>query len=287
MRIVITGAKGQLGRQLVNLLSPHHQVKGYDVVDGFDVCDYTQTMDTFLSDQPDLIIHSAALTKVDYCAEHPDEALWINGYGTQHVAYVARELNARVLYISTNEVFDGTNTDCYLEHDPTRPINAYGYSKWVGEQVIQQLLSQFYIVRVSWLFGHGGRNFVHVIRQLAEEGKNLRVVVNEVAVPTYVDDFAQALSQLIETPYYGIYHLVNEGRASRWEFARHILDLSGFANTPITKISAAEYPRPSTPPEYGVLRNYIGARRGIVLRDWREAVAAFLEKDAQLNALQS
>lgn len=278
MRILVTGANGQLGRQLVELLGVEHTVTGYGR-DGLDITNLEQAREVILRDAPDIIIHPAALTKVDYCAENPDDALWVNGYGTQNIAYAARELDATLVYISTNEVFDGTNTDSYLETDPTNPINPYGYSKWVGEQMVQTHVRKHFIVRPSWLFGHGGRNFIHVMRQLAEEQRNMRVVVNEVATPTYVNDFADALSQLMQTSYYGIYHLVNAGRASRWAFARHILDETGFADTPIERIHSAEYPRASTPPEYGVLRNFIGARRGLVLRDWREAVNAFLVKD--------
>ena len=283
MRILVTGANGQLGRQLIELLGTEHEITGYGR-DGLDITNVAQVQTVIRRDAPEVIIHSAALTKVDYCAENPDEALWINGYGTQHIAYAAREMDATLVYISTNEVFDGTNTESYLETDPTNPINPYGYGKWVGEQMVQAHVPKHFIVRPSWLFGHGGRNFIHVMRQLAEQGRNMRVVTNEVATPTYVNDFAEALSQLIQTTHYGIYHLVNEGRASRWAFARHILDQSGFAETPIERIHSAEYPRASTPPEYGVLRNFIGAQRGIVLRDWHEAVNAFLIKEGQANS---
>lgn len=279
MRILITGANGQLGRQLVEVLQNNHEVAGYGRNE-LDITNADQTAHRIKDFHPDLIIHTAALTKVDYCAENPDEALWVNGYGTQHVAYAAREVGATLVYVSTNEVFDGQNTGVYLEHDRTNPINPYGYSKWVGEQFVMQLLRKYFIVRVSWLFGHGGRNFIHTMRRLAGEYDKLRVVVNEVATPTYVDDFVDALVQLIDTPYYGVYHLVNEGRASRWTFARHILDLSGYEDKVIEQIAAAEFPRPSTPPEYAVLRNFAGAQRGIVLRDWRDAVADFLQKEA-------
>lgn len=282
MRILVTGANGQLGRRLVDVLQHNHNVAGYDR-DELDITDAGLTAHRIRNFHPDLIIHTAALTKVDYCAENPEQALWINGYGTQHVACAAREVDATLVYVSTNEVFDGQNTDVYLEHDRTNPINPYGYSKWVGEQMVMQLLQKYFIVRVSWLFGHGGSNFIHTVRRLADEHDKLRIVVNEVATPTYVDDFAEALAQLIATPYYGIYHLVNEGRASRWAFARHILDLSGYSDKEIERIAAAEFPRPSKPPEYAVLHNFAAARRGIVLRDWREAVEDFLQKEAAMS----
>lgn len=279
MKIVITGAQGQLGQALQQSLDATHTVVALGR-DGLDVTDRQQTRQVITQVAPDLIIHTAALTQVDYCAEHPDEALWVNGYGTQHVAYAAQAVDAALLYVSTNEVFDGRKPTVYYEHDRPNPINPYGYSKWVGEQEVQRLVPRHYIVRVSWLFGHGGKNFIHTIRRLADTDQALRVVVNEVATPTYTLDFAAAITRLIVTQAYGIYHLVNEGRASRWAFARHILDSLGQPERPIARISAAEFPRASAPPEYAVLHNFIGARRGIQLRDWREAVTAFLTAEA-------
>jgi dTDP-4-dehydrorhamnose reductase len=280
MRILIIGAGGQLGQVLVQTLAPGHEVTGVDV-DDCDVTDAAQTMQVVSDVKPELVIHCAALTQVDYCAENPDVALWVNGYGTRHVALACQANGATLCHISTNEVFDGKNTGTYLEYDRTNPINPYAYSKWVAEQMVRELISNHYIVRPSWLIAHGGRNFVHAIRRRAEEGKPLRVVVNEVAVPTYAYDLADAIAKLIQTGRYGIYHLVNEGRVSRWRFARYILDKTGFPDTPIERISSYEYPRASTPPEYSVLRNFAAARLGITLRTWEEAVDAFLAADSK------
>ena len=223
------------------------------------------------------MIHCAALTAVDYCAEHPDEALSVNGYGTQSVALACQAHDAALLYVSTNEVFDGLTDRQYLEYDVPTPPNAYGYSKWVGEQVVRNLVRKHYIVRTSWLFAHGGKNFVHTIVRLARENVPLRVVTNEVSSPTYTSDLAAAICELIQMRQYGIYHLVNEGYTSRYGFARHVLNLSGYAELPIEPIALAEYPRPSRPPQYAMLRNFAAARLGITLRPWQEALAAFLE----------
>jgi dTDP-4-dehydrorhamnose reductase len=278
-RVLVTGGQGQLGTQLAHQLA-HNQ---YDVcsvdVDTMDITDPSQVRQTFDQMQPDLVIHCAALTNVDYCAEHPDEALSINGFGTQTIAQACQTNNAALLYISTNEVFDGTRTRPYLEYDPPRPANAYAYSKWVGEQVVRDLVPQHYIVRTSWLFAHGGHNFVHSILGAARSGKHLRVVTNEVGCPTYALDLVAAIGQLIQTGCYGIYHLVNTGNASRYEFARYLLDHTGHAATPIEPITLAEYPRASRPPEYGVLRNFAAARLGITLRSWQDAVAAFVQAE--------
>lgn len=283
MRILVTGANGQLGRVLVEKLSPDHDIVGVDV-DTCDVTDRAAVSAEFDKFNPELVIHAAALTNVDFCAENPEEALRINGYGTRNVALACQQYDTAMLYVSTNEVFDGQNSDVYYENDATCAVNPYGQSKLAGERMVRDLLSRFYIVRTSWLFGHGGRNFIHAILNRAQQGKPLRVVVNEVATPTYVNDLADAMLQLMQTQHYGIYHLVNEGRASRWAFARHVLDVTGYEETPIERISSYEYPRASTPPEYSVLRNFAARLDGIVLRPWQAAVTAFCEVESLIKS---
>lgn len=284
MRILVTGANGRLGSQLLNdLRRRSYDVFGADV-DALDITDARSVYQVFETFQPDIVIHCAALTAVDYCAEHPDEALEINGFGTQTVALACQKHDAALVYLSTNEVFDGKTQRPYLEFDRANPINAYGYSKWVGEQVVRDLVRKHFIVRTSWLFSHGGSNFVHTILRLAQEGQPLRVVVNEVASPTYNNDLAAAIGQLIATGAYGIYHLTNEGTISRYAFARQILNLAGYDAVPIEPIALAEYRRASTPPEYTMLRNMAAARLGITLRPWQAALAAFLETEGVLQA---
>lgn len=278
MHILITGAKGTLGRELVAALLPQHDVTGEDL-DTLDVTDANRVNAWIGDSRPDLVIHCAALTAVDYCAEHPDEALAVNGFGTQAVALACQAHDTALLYVSTNEIFDGLTDRKYLEYDAPNPTNPYAYSKWVGEQVVRDLVRKHYVVRTSWLFAHGGKNFVHTILRLARENVPLRVVTNEVSSPTYTTDLAAAICQLIETQRYGIYHLVNEGYTSRYGFARHILDLAGYAGRPVEPIALAEYPRPSRPPQYAMLRNFAAARLGITLRPWQEALAAFLEAE--------
>lgn len=283
MRIIVTGADGRLGSSLTALLREHgHAVTGVDV-DTMDITDPTGVERVFADVQPELVVHCAALTAVDYCAEHPDEALAVNGFGTQHVARACQAWSASMLYVSTNEVFDGRAFRDYQEYDSPAPINAYGYSKWVGEQAVRDLVPRHYVVRTSWLFAHGGRNFIHAVLQRAAAGQPLRVVTNEVSCPTYCDDLAQAIAQLAASGRYGVYHLVNAGHASRYAFARHALDLAGYRDTPIEPIALAEYPRASRPPEYAILRNVAAARLGITLRPWQDALAAFLAREGLLS----
>lgn len=279
MRILITGAGGRLGSELARVLaSQQHTVTGIDI-DTVDITDRAAVSEAFATASPELVIHCAALTAVDYCAEHPDEALRVNGYGTQVIAQACLQHGAALAYISTNEVFDGREYRPCLEYDPPCPANPYGYSKWVGEQAVRDLLSKHYIIRTSWLFAHGGRNFIHTVLHRAREGQPLRVVVNEVSSPTYASDLAAAIAQLVVTGSYGIYHLVNEGHASRWQFARQALDQAGLGAVPIEQIALAEFARASCPPQYAILHNTAAARLGITLRPWQEALAAFLEAE--------
>jgi dTDP-4-dehydrorhamnose reductase len=158
-------------------------------------------------------------------------------------------------------------------------VNSYAYSKWVGERALVSINPKYYIVRTSWLFAHGGKNFIQSILSAAQAGKRLRVVTDEVANPTYNDDLAEAITRLIETERYGIYHLVNEGGCSRWTFARYALDKAGFVDTPIEQIMSREWPRTSVPPTYSSLSNLAAQQLGITLRPWQEAVDAFLQKE--------
>jgi dTDP-4-dehydrorhamnose reductase len=284
MKILITGAAGNLGSLLCARLQDKHQVADADIVGdvsyGLDISDYGACRRLIADIRPDIVLHPAAWTDVNGCALNPDKALLINGVGTQHLASITGQRGIPILYVSTNEVFDGALDRAYTEHDPPNPINAYGYSKWYGERSVTQLNTRHYIVRSAWLFADGGRNFIHAILDAAREERPLRVVTNEVANPTYTKDLAEAIVELIESERFGTYHLVNEGAVSRWQFARFVLDQASFADRPIERISRHEWPRPSLPPEYTALINHAGASIGIRLRPWQDAVRAFLDAKA-------
>lgn len=285
MKILITGAAGRLGSQLVARLQDQHDVADADIVGAvshsLDICDYDACRQLVADIRPDFLLHPAAWTDVDGCALDPAKALRINGLGTGNLAAATAKSGIPMLYVSTNEVFDGAHERAYTEHDAPNPINAYGYSKWYGERALAQVNPRHYIVRTAWLFAHGGRNFIQAILGAARAGKPLRVVTNEVTNPTYTNDLAAAIVQLIESERFGIYHLVNEGAVSRWQFARSALDEAGFADTPIQRISRHEWNRPSLPPEYTALANLAGASIGIRLRPWHDALKAFLEAEAR------
>jgi dTDP-4-dehydrorhamnose reductase len=275
MRIVITGALGQLGRALQNTLAKADLIL-VDIPD-WDITD-PQSVPRLAELKPNVVIHCAAMTDVDGCARNPDLAYHVNAFGTQNVALACLRAEATMVHISTNEIFDGTASEPYREFDPPHPINPYAVSKLAAERIAARLLNRLYIVRISWLFTPGGNNFVSKMTTLADKHGQLRVVNDEVANPTYVPDLADAIARLIRTEHYGNYHLVNEGYCSRYEFAVEIMKQSGRESVLVSPITSDQFQRASKPPPFAPLRNSIGAALGIVLRPWQEALADYFAK---------
>jgi dTDP-4-dehydrorhamnose reductase len=275
MRIVITGALGQLGRALQNALAGDDLVL-IDVPD-WDITD-PQSVPRMADLKPEVVIHCAAMTDVEGCVNNPDLAYLVNAFGTQNVALACQWVGAAMIHISTNEVFDGTASQPYREFDPPHPVNSYGASKLAAEQIAARLVSKLYIVRTSWLFTPGGNNFVRKIVAAADKHGRLRVVTDEVANPTYAPDLADAIARLIQTDHYGSYHLVNEGYCSRYEFALEIMKQSGRESIPVVPITTDQFQRASTPPPFAPLRNTVGAALGISLRPWQETLADYFAR---------
>ncbi|MGD8585900.1 MAG: NAD(P)-dependent oxidoreductase, partial [Chloroflexota bacterium] len=223
----------------------------------------------------------AAYTDVDGCARNPELAFRVNAQGTQNVALASRAVGADLIHISTNEVFAGDRPEGYEEWVRPNPINAYGRSKTLAEYHVQSCHQKAYIVRTAWLYAPGGRNFIHAILKRAQETGQLRVVADEIGNPTYVNDLAIAVGQLLSTGSYGIYHLVNEGACSRWAFAQEILRLAGLNEVRNMPILAREFRRASTPPPYGALHNLNGAAQGIRLRPWQTALAEYFNEHVE------
>lgn len=275
MRIFITGGKGQLGTALQKSLAAH-TLTAVDLPE-LDITNKDALLTAAADFHPDIIINCAAYTNVDGCAKDPALAYKVNALGAHNQALAALELGAALLHVSTNEVFAGDRPDGYEEWMPLNPVNAYGRSKAAAEFLVRSLLNQHYIVRTAWLYAPGGRNFIHAILDRARSTGQLRVVTDEVGNPTYVNDLAAAIAQLIETRQYGTYHFVNSSACSRWEFANEILRLAGLENVTNTPILSNEYKRPSTPPPYAALHNLAGKAIGIELRPWQTALAAYMQ----------
>ncbi|MCB8946302.1 MAG: dTDP-4-dehydrorhamnose reductase [Ardenticatenaceae bacterium] len=274
MRILISGGDGQLGKALQAVLREHELVETTE--QELDVVNREAVFKVVAAAKPDVLIHCAAYTNVDGCAADPALAYRINGLGTQNVALACQEFGVEMVHVSTNEVFDGRNMAGYEEWMPLCPGNGYGRSKAAAEVHVQNILSRFYIVRTAWLYAPGGRNFIHAILNRARTAGNLRVVTDEIGNPTYAQDLAMAIGQLIESHQYGIYHFVNEGACSRWQFANEILRLAGLDEVVNVPILSKEFKRPSSPPPYGALHNIAGAAIGIALRPWQEALAEYM-----------
>ncbi len=259
----------------MNVLSHSHEIVVLDVPE----CDVTKPgeIECIVSYLPDMVIHAAAMTDVDGSARDPAAAYRVNALGTQNVALACQRARSVMVYISTNEVFDGTKTSPYLELDEPHAINPYGASKLAGERYVQMLLQRFYIVRTAWMFSTNGNNFPKKMLALAKENGQLAVVDDEMGNPTYAPDLAQAMAQLIETNHFGIYHLTNEGIASRYDFAARVFQLAR-CKVELTRAKLSDYKRDSTPPRNGALENFAAATiLGIKLRNWEEALADYFK----------
>ncbi len=280
MRVLITGGGGQLGRDLQAALSGHLvRALAHSELDVTDAA-AARAIESFA---PAVVVHAAALTDTTRCEREPDAAHAVNALGARNVAAACARVAAAIVYISTNEVFDGAKSEPYLEADEPRPVNGYGRSKLAGEREVQAALPAHYIVRTAWLYGHGGNHFVSKILRAAE-GSELTGVVDEIATPTWTRDLARAVARLIETEKYGLYHLTNAGQASRYEWAAEILRLAGKSDVPLRQVTTAQF-RASLPPDavapqkppYSVLANTAGAALGIELPPWQEALAQYFE----------
>lgn len=275
MRIYITGINGQVGSAIAKQLGDDNCMGGHRP--DLDITDLASTRRAIGDAEPELVIHCAAMTDVDGCARDPERANLVNGTGSRNVARCCAEFGAAMVLLSSNEIFNGNKSEPYIESDAPGPINPYGQSKLAAEQHCRELVERCFIVRSSWLYAHGGSNFIHRIQALARGGKPLSVVDDELGAPTSVDDLASAIIQLIKTEHYGNYHLVNEGHTSRLGLARAVLDQCGHADTPIRAMRLADFKRASTPPRNGALANTAATALGVQLRPWQTALQAFLQ----------
>jgi len=271
MRIFITGNRGQLGRELMRAF-PSDAVDGGDLPE-LDISDADTTRRRIEAARPDIVIHAAALTDTRLCEDDPDLAHRVNGLGTRNVALACRDIGAALLYVSTNEVFDGHKREPYVESDAPNPVNAYGRSKLEGEEEAQALVERLYVVRTAWLYGGGERDFPSKMLAAASQQPELTVVTDEVATPTLTGDLADAIARLVEMGVYSVYHFTNSGECSRFEWAREVLRLAGRSDVVLKPTTLAEYNAYPPKPPYTALRNEAGARIGITLRPWQIALA--------------
>jgi len=281
MHVLLVGAAGQLGRALGDLYRTHPSTRvTYWTRAHVDLTN-PATVEQVTALAPDVVINTAAWTNVDGAEAHPDAAYATNALGPKYLALGCRRCHATLVQVSSNEVFPGVAGHYYREYDQPAAKSVYARSKLAGEVATQQTLDQLFIVRTAWLFGPGGANFPSKITAAADKHGQLRVVADEIGNPSYAPDVAAALVALIDTGHYGVYHLVNRGEASRFDFAQATLQANGRAHIPLTPIAAAEWPRPAAPPLHAVLVNQAAAALGIELRPWQDALHAYVAAEAR------
>jgi dTDP-4-dehydrorhamnose reductase len=287
--LVIVGANGMLA-QAVKIQAPdRYRITCLDLPE-FDLTNRDQVLGRMREIAPAVIVNCAAYTNVDGCETNEETATAVNGLGPGHLAEAARKAGATLVHISTDYVFDGRKREPYTEENATNPLSAYGCSKLKGEKaILESGLEQYFIIRTSWLYGPGGKNFVETIIRLAKEKEELRIVADQIGSPTFTADLARAIFNLLalETPPFalrprpGIYHFADEGECSWYEFGKEIVAQLAASGSPvkvqrILPISTGEYPLPAVRPAYSVFSKEKYRRAtGAVIPDWRESLAAY------------
>ena len=281
MKILVTGANGQLGRELAEILPERGHEATAAARDELDVT-VSGSVENALEDYaPELVINAAAYTNVDGCESETGLAYAANALGPRNLAQACERLGCELLHVSTNYVFDGEDERPYEPFDPPRPISAYGRTKLAGEEYVKHLTGRWYVVRTAGVYGRG-HNFVRTMLRVGKEREVLKVKDDEFVSPTYARDLAEGIARIVEDGRYGLYHLTNSGSCSWYEFTQEIFRLAGLV-TEVLPIPASEYPLPAARPANGVLSS-LGSPG---LRHWREALADYLEKEAVIDGASS
>lgn len=277
MKVLVTGSKGQLGYDVVRELEKRNiECLGVDI-DDFDITDAEATRVFINNYHPDCVIHCSAYTAVDKAEDDAELCEKVNAEGPRNIARVCKDIGAKMVYISTDYVFSGTGEHAYEVIDPTGPINVYGKTKLEGEIAVKELLSKYYIVRISWVFGKNGNNFVKTMLRLGRERNEISVVCDQIGSPTYTADLAPLLCDMIETKKYGTYHASNEGYCSWAEFAQEIFRLAEYP-VKVNLINTSDYPTRARRPLNSRLSKKSLDEAGFKrLPLWQDALKRYLE----------
>jgi dTDP-4-dehydrorhamnose reductase len=290
--VLVTGAAGMVGSYVPEVFE-QFDLKLTDIQAGYEQLDVRNpkaVMQMVSKIKPHVVLHLAAVTDVDLCEKEPDQAYHTNAIGVQNIAVACQETGSLLVYISTGGVFPGDKQAPYTEFDLPGARNVYGDSKWQGEKIVSDLLDRFLVCRTGWMFGGGKKDkkFVGKITKLIHEGKNpLRAVDDKFGSPTYAKDLLRGIRQLLESPCYGLYHLANNGFASRYDMAKTIRDILGMQHVTIEPVSSAYFPLPAPRAPSEKLRNYKLELLGMNdLAPWQEALKEYLSNEL-VPAIQS
>lgn len=277
MKVLVTGVKGQLGYDVMQELARQGlEAVGADIEE-MDITD-AASVETFLTNTaPDAVIHCAAYTAVDAAEENQELCRRVNGEGTRNIASVCRTLGSKMIYISTDYVFDGQGERPWEPEDGRHPLNVYGQTKYEGELAVQELLEKYFIVRIAWVFGVNGKNFVKTMLNLGKTHEKLTVVNDQYGSPTYTYDLAKLLVAMVQTEKYGIYHATNEGICTWYEFACEIFRQAGLPVI-VEPVSAKEYPSKAKRPENSRMSKDKLTENGFQrLPSWQDALKRYLK----------
>jgi len=277
MRILVTGVKGQLGHDVVNELKKRgHTPIGVDVEE-MDITDSTAVEQEMKKDALDAVIHCAAYTAVEAAEDNREICMRVNADGTRNIARVCRELDIKMIYISTDYVFDGEGERPWEPDDARNPLNVYGESKYQGELAVEEYLEKYFIVRIAWVFGVNGKNFIKTMLRLAETHKEINVVNDQTGSPTYTYDLAVLVADMAETEKYGRYHATNEGLCTWYEFAKEIFAQAG-VDIKVNPVSSEEFPAKAKRPHNSRMDKSKLTQNGFrLLPSWQDALKRYLE----------
>ena len=283
MKILITGARGQLGLELTKQLSEDNK---YELIltdrENLNIVDADNVNEVILSNKPDVVINCAAHTAVDLCETDIENAYKINAIGPRNLAIACEKVGAKFVQVSTDYVFDGNGNRPYREDDKTNPNSIYGSSKLMGENFTKEFCSKYFIVRTAWLYGEGN-NFVRTMIKLSETNKELNVVNDQFGSPTSTVDLAKAIIELIHTEHYGTYHGTCEGKCSWYDFAQKIFEIRNI-DIKVNPVTSEEYKRTAPRPTYSVLDNFMLKLVGLnSFRNWEDALIEYLNEEAFLE----
>ena len=285
MKVLVTGVNGQLGYDVANELIR----RGHIVISAghneMDITDSTQVNTFIRNNSPDVVIHCAAWTAVDLAEDHIDDTMAVNAIGTQNIADACKNINCKMIYISTDYVFDGNGNKPWKQGDTCHQLNIYGSSKYKGELAVQNTLEKYFIVRIAWVFGINGNNFVKTMLKLGKSHDTLTVVNDQIGTPTYTADLARLLADMAETTRYGIYHVTNEGGYISWyDFTCEILRQAAtynniYSNVNVIPVGSDAYPTKAKRPSNGRLDKTKLTDNGFTpLPDWKDAIARYLKE---------